>query len=164
MNREKNILIFSWVLTSILLLVLVPRKKVKDAHVIFLFVQAITWLFGAIVVKKKLLRYPYREFKDVTKTSFTFEYFVYPASCVLFNLYYPINKPLRIKVYYSVIFTSAISYLEALIEKYTNLLKYNSWKWYWSWISMLATFFLSRKYYLWFFNNKGNMYSTYQKQ
>ncbi|HEY8909649.1 MAG TPA: CBO0543 family protein [Desulfosporosinus sp.] len=48
-------------------------------------------------------------------------------------------------------FCTIMTILEALCEKYTNIIKYIHWTWYLTWITFFITFFISRNYYLWFF-------------
>jgi hypothetical protein len=47
------------------------------------------WLIGLVIVQLGLIEYPVRLFNHATETSFEFEYLVYPALCVIFNLHYP---------------------------------------------------------------------------
>ena len=155
MIKEKVILLLAWSLTVIMLLIFVPRKKFREAQVIFLFKQFITWLFGLIAVESKLIEYPVRIFTIATRASFTFEYFVYPAISVIFCLYYP-SKVKRFKVFlYYAGFCSAITIIEVLLEKFTVLINYLNWNWFHTWISLFITFFLSRCYYVWFFRLKA---------
>lgn len=83
---------------SFLLIKFIPKNMVREAHVAFLFKQLITCLFGLLVVENGNIKYPYRFFfKKSTKSSFTFEYFVYPALNALFNTYYPEKRNKYIK-------------------------------------------------------------------
>ncbi|MFV2049597.1 CBO0543 family protein [Metabacillus sp. YM-086] len=149
---DNTIELLAWIITSILLIKFVPRKRIREAIVSFLFKQVITWLVGLLVVEKDLISYPNRLFfKKTIKSSFTFEYFVYPGLCALFNLYYPENKPKILKVLYYSFHTSIITIFEIIAVKYTNLIKYNKWKWYWSFITMYMSYFLSRIFQRWFF-------------
>lgn len=149
---DNTIELLAWIVTSILLIKFVPRKRIREAIVSFLFKQVITWLFGLLVVEKDLISYPNRLFfKKTIKSSFTFEYFVYPGLCALFNLYYPENKPKILKVLYYSFHTSIITIFEIIAVKYTNLIKYNKWTWYWSFITMYMSYFLSRIFQSWFF-------------
>jgi hypothetical protein len=149
---EKTIEISSWVVTALLLIKFVSRNNVRKAQVPFMFKQVITWLLGLLVVEKNLISYPYRLlFKRALKSSFTFEYFVLPALCALFNLYYPEKRHSAIKLLYYLFHTSIITGFEAFAVKYTNLIKYNKWTWYWSFISIWLSYYLSRIYYRWFF-------------
>lgn len=154
-NRlEKMIETSSWIVTSVLLIKFVPPNRMKEAQVSFLFKQVMTWLFGLIVVEKKLISYPYRLFfKKVNKASFTFEYFVYPALCSLFNLYYPEKKNNFVKILYYCFHTSIITGFEVFAVTYTNLIHYKKWSWKWSFITIWFTYYLSRIYFKWFFND-----------
>lgn len=149
---EKNIIISSWIITSLLLILFVPRDKIREAQIPFLFKQVITWLFGLVVVEKGFIEYPYRLFfKKANKSSFTFEYFVYRT---LFNLYYPEKRNALIKVLYYFFHTSIITFLEIIAVKYTKLIRYKKWTWYWSFITLWMTYYISRVYYRWFFRNR----------
>ena len=154
---EKIIEISAWVVTALLLIKFVPRNRIREAHVTFLFKQAVTGLFGLLVVEKNLISYPYRLFfKKTIKSSFTFEYFVYPALCSLFNLYYPEKRNSVIKLLYYFFHSSIITVFEAFAVKYTNLIKYKKWTWYWSLITMWLTYYISRIYYRWLFKEQVN--------
>ncbi|WP_347568862.1 CBO0543 family protein [Evansella sp. AB-P1] len=150
-KKEKKILALSWIVTCILLLVFIPRKKIREAHLSFLFKQIITWIFGLIVVEKGLIKYPVRIFKKANKASFTFEYFVYPALCAIFNVNYPEKRNSFIKCLYYLFHTGLIVVFEIYAVKYTNLIKYPKWRWYWSFITIWVTYYVSRLYYRWYF-------------
>ena len=152
---EKNIELSAWIITSLLLIKFVPRHKIREATVAFLFKQLITWLFGLIVVEKNLIKYPFRLFfKKSNKASFTFEYYVYPAICALFNLHYPENRSYFIKSFYHLFYTSIITIFEVFSVKYTKLIKYKNWTWYYTYITLWLTFYLSRIFHRWFFKLK----------
>lgn len=151
MSKEKLILISSWLVTCITLIGLVPKNKIRKAHVAFLFQQVITWLLGLLVVKFNLIRYPERFFKKSNKASFTFEYFIFPSVAVFFNLFYPDNKNATIKFIYYSFYLSLLTGLELFAERYTKAIQYINWKWYISTISIGLTLFLSRIYIKWFF-------------
>ncbi|RXI96655.1 hypothetical protein DS745_23440 [Anaerobacillus alkaliphilus] len=152
--REKTIVTSSSIVLSILLLKFVPRSKVREAHVSFLFQQVITWFFGLLVVEKGYLRYPYRIlFKKASRSSFAFEYFIFPAITVLFNLSYPKSKGILSKVFHIFSYSGVITGLEIIAVKYTKLITYVKWKWYWSFLSLSFSFILSRLYFRWFFKD-----------
>lgn len=82
-KKEKIIEISSWIIMFMLLIKFVPKKKIREAHVVFLFTQVVTWLMGALVVEKGNIKYLIRTFfKKTIKSNFTFEYFIFPAWCV----------------------------------------------------------------------------------
>ncbi|WP_138416691.1 CBO0543 family protein [Aquibacillus sediminis] len=151
MSRNKGILLIIWTITACLLVILVPKSKVRHAVVAFLFKQAITWLFGLLVSEKGLIKYPVRFFKKANKSSFSFEYFIYPSMCVVFNLYYPTYKHRAVKLLYYVCHAGFITISEILAMRYTNLIKYVKWKWYWSFITISMTYYSSHLFYRWFF-------------
>ncbi len=151
MNINVLILGIAWILTITMLIVFVPKNKVREAQVIFFFKQMITWISGLVVAQYGLVEYPVREFANATKASFCFEYFVYPSICVVFNLYYPEHRS-RIKQFlYYIYYCTVMTIIEVLCEKYTNLVAYIHWTWYVTWLTFFVTFYISRKYYVWFF-------------
>jgi hypothetical protein len=161
MSLERIILIAVWTITVVGLAALTPRQSIRPAVVIFMFKQVITWLFGVLVVEYRLIAYPVREFVYASRTSFSFEYFIYPAVCVVFVLRYPERKPLLHRIGWYVFFPTWMTIAEVLIEKYTLLIRYLNWSWYLTWLTLFVTFFLSRHFYLWFV--KKNVGATPQQ-
>jgi len=152
---EKSIEISAWIVAALLLAKFVPRKRIREAHVAFLFKQVITWFFGLLVVEKNLISYPYRLFfKKAIKSSFTFEYFVFPTLNVLFNIYYPEKRNLFLKASYYASHTLLVTFLEWIALKYTKLIRYENWTLYNTFISIWLSYYVSRQYQRWFFKNK----------
>lgn len=144
-----------YIVSLFLLLKFVPRNKIRQATLTILFKQVMTWVFGLLVVEKGLIHYPYRPFfKKTYKASFSFEYFFYPVLCVLFNLYYPVKKSLLVRILYQMTHASVITYLESLMEKYTKLITYKKWTWYWSLITLWVSNLISYCFYQWFFKGQ----------
>ena len=154
-RREKTVMMSAYIIGIFLLLRFVPKDKIRHAAVAFLFKQVITWLFGLLVVEKKLIEYPYRPFfKKTYKASFDFEYFLYPVLCVIFNLHYPKKRNPLIKTLYYFMFAALTTGFEGLIVKYTKLVRYKNWNLYWSFITMWFTNYLSHVFYTWMMNDK----------
>lgn len=148
------ILLICYIITVLLLLFLIPRHKLREAIVIFFFKQLLTWLIGLIVAQLGLIVYQVRSFPDATNTSFDFEYFFYPSICVLFNLYYPNGKgPIGEFMHYFY-YCTVMTILEVVFETYTNIIQYIHWHWTLTWVTLFITFYLSRKFYLWFFKKE----------
>ncbi len=156
MGHETIILIIAWIVTIAALIIFVPRFKIRDAILIFFFKQLITWIFGLLVVELGLIVYPVRSFANATQSSFDFEYFIYPAICVIFNLHYPVGKKKLRQLAHYIIFCSAITIVELLVERNTEIINYIHWDWYVTWITLFITFYASRKFYIWFFKLKKN--------
>lgn len=151
MKLEPIIETSSWIIMIVLLLIFVPRDKMREAHIIFFFKQLITWPIGFAVAQMKWIEYPIRFFDNASNTSFTFEYFVYPAIAVLFVLHYPRTSRWNIQCIYYITYSSTLTLIEVILEKYTLLIKYQNWHWYWTWASIILTLSITRKYYIWFF-------------
>lgn len=155
-RKEKTIIVFAYIISAFLLFKYVPKDKIRHASVLFLFKQVITWLFGLLVVEKNLIEYPYRPFfKKSYKASFSFEYFFYPVYSVLFNLYYPEKGNILIKALYNFMNSLLFIGLELLIVKYTELIRYKKWHWYWSFITIWLANYVSHVYYKWFFKDNS---------
>jgi hypothetical protein len=156
MSKDKGILVFCWILCVVLLKRFIPLNKLRQGVLAFLYKQVVTWFFGLVVVEKGLIKYPVRYFKKSYKGSFSFEYFLYPSICAIFNIYYPQKRSNLHKFLYINFFTSILTIIEVLIEKYTNLIKYVKWKWYWSYITMAVSNYISTLFYRWFFKEGNN--------
>ena len=157
MNINYTIIVGEWIITIALLFKFIPRNKFKKATLAFLFNQVITWLFGLLVVELRLIKYPVRLlFTYASKTSFTFEYFVYPSICGIFNVYYPTKKNFVGQFMYYFYYCTSMTILEVIFEKYTDILKYIHWTWYITWITLFFTFYVTRKFYVWFFKSNIN--------
>lgn len=151
-KKENAIVLSACIVTILLLLKYIPRNKLREALVPFLFQQAITWFCGLLVVEKKWIKYPYRMyFKTSSKSSFIFEYFFFPAFTSLYNSCYPDKKSFLFKAFYTFSYSGVVTFFEVFIEKYTSLISYKKWNWYWSFLSMSMAYCLSRLYYWWFF-------------
>jgi hypothetical protein len=156
MKKDTIIEISVWVIMIVALLLFVPRNKLREASVVYPFKLMLTWSLGLFAVQMKWIEYPdHFFFPYAHRSNFTFEFFVYPAICVLFILHYPWKKKYITQLGYFVAYCSIMTLLEVLIEHYTQLVHYIIWKWYWTWISLFLTFFLSRLYYVWFFRIKS---------
>jgi hypothetical protein len=156
MSKERIIEASVWIIMVIALLVFVPKNRIREAQAVYLFKLFLTWGLGLFVVQMKWIEYPARFiFPYAHRSDFTFEFFVYPAICVLFILYYPWKKNFFTQLGYFIAYCSIMTLLEVLIEHYTQLVHYIIWKWYWTWISLFLTFYLSRLYYIWFFRIKS---------
>lgn len=133
----------------------IPREKAAEASLIFLVTQFFTWILGLIAVEFGWLEYPVRELAKANSTSFMFEFFMLPVIAIFFILKYPFNKPISSKLAYYFIICSSFTVIEVIFEKYTLILKYHEWRWYWTWISMGLVFYIVTVIYKWFYKMKG---------
>ncbi|MFS0864865.1 CBO0543 family protein [Fredinandcohnia sp. 179-A 10B2 NHS] len=154
MRLESWVFIVVYILTTVLLF-FIPKNKLRLAVVAFLFKQILTFSLGLIVVEIGLLEYPVRIFPSVSRASFTYEYYAYPVTCAIFNVWYPTKRNIFIQLGYYAAFCSVLTFGEVLIEKYTDILTYVHWNWYITWISLFLTFFLTRLFCIWFFKKES---------
>ncbi|WP_420491016.1 CBO0543 family protein [Neobacillus drentensis] len=70
-------------------------------------------------------------------------------------MYYPEKRNKFIKSLYYLFHTLLVIVPELIALKYTKLIRYPNWKWYWSFITIWLSYFLSRMYQRWFFQNKN---------
>ena len=150
MLLDHIILTSAWIAAILLLFLFTPRNKIREAHLIFLFKQVLTWIFGLLVVEFLFIEYPVREFPYATRASFGFEYFVYPATCVIFILRFPEEGSWIKKLGWYLFWPTWMTIVEVLLERYTDLVHYMNWTWYWTWITLLITFYIPRVYFKWF--------------
>jgi hypothetical protein len=150
MNLEGIILTAS-VVVSLISLTLTPKSKVLQMQFIILFVQLPTWMLGLSAVEIGLLEYPYREFASVNRTSFVFEYVILPVLCVHLNNHYPWQASRLTKATYLAGIGLLLTGWEVVLERYTMVIKYTGWEWYWTWISVVFIFWLTQKTVAWFF-------------
>lgn len=154
MSRDTMLIVLGWIIAISMLIIFTPRNKIRHACIIFLIKQNITWFWGLVAVELRLLEYPVRSFAYSTKTSFDFEYFIYPAFCVVFNLHYPVGKGSFRQFMHYFYFCTGLTSIEILVEKYTDILHYIHWNWFITWITLFLTFVASRQFYLWFTKNE----------
>lgn len=156
-KKEKSIIISSWLVTSILLLKFIPLRKSRIAIVSFLFIQFLTWLFGLVVVEKRLIKYPFRMFfKKANKASFTFEFFIFPVVGALFNANYPEGKGIPRQLLHYLSFTAVLTGLEIYAVRKTKTITYLNWRWYYSFCLMWLCFYLSHLYQKWFLKGENS--------
>ncbi|URZ03192.1 CBO0543 family protein [Clostridium felsineum] len=152
MNIEYIIYIFESILIIFLLFRFIPKDKIREAHVAYLFKLVITWPVGLMVAEYKLIEYPVRNFAYATRANFLFEFFLYPSICTLFVVNYPERESTFHKFMYYFYYCTLLTIVEIFQERYTNVLTYIHWSWYITWSTFFITLFLAQKYNKWFFS------------
>ncbi|MDZ5472386.1 CBO0543 family protein [Bacillus sp. 31A1R] len=152
MNLERWILVGVIFVTILAIFTLIPRKRAREAWVLLLFLQVITWPAGLFVVEMGWIEYPIQLLKrtnQYNRTSLTFEFFIFPIVAIIFSLYFPNVKRLGAIIYY-VCYAGFFTCIEVLLERTTRLVEYHEWTWYWTLITVIISLFLNHKYYLWY--------------
>jgi hypothetical protein len=153
MKLEVVIIIAVWVL-SMLILFFIPSHKKRIGFIAFFFKQFITWPIGLLTVELHMIKYPIRCLADVNRTSFLYEYMAFPAVCALFNAYYPEHRGMLFKILYYTAYTSVLTGIEIILEKYTDVIEYISWSARWTFVTLWITFMMTRFFCVWFFRLK----------
>lgn len=149
-NLEYTLLISSWIAT-IVSTFFIPKKKACEASFIFILSQVFSWLLGLVVVEYGMIEYPVHILSKANSTDFMFEFLIFPVLAIHFILRYPSAKILWLRLTYFIGTISMFTLAEVIIEKYTMIIKYYSWTWYDTWISMALSFYFIMVIYKWFF-------------
>ncbi|WP_442852975.1 CBO0543 family protein [Bacillus sp. UNC41MFS5] len=131
----------------------IPRNRLREAHLVFLFAQAIGWLYVFIQSRLRNIIFPYREFPYASAMLFSLHYIIYPTFNVLFIMWCPKNKGKFVRIFYSLVFIGIHQLYEFLLERYTNLIENNNWHWYFGILTKLIIYFIIFSFYKWY--NKG---------
>lgn len=153
MNLDRWILIGIIGLCIIIIWKMVPIEKAREAWLLFLSLQVITWIAGLFAVEMRWIEYPVQLLPDANKynkTSFSFEFFLFPMIAIIFSLYFPKSNKIKVKILYYLLFAGLFTVIEVILQKTTNLVMYHQWKWYWTLISLILVLYINHQYYLWF--------------
>ncbi|MCC2684597.1 MAG: hypothetical protein K0R75_1496 [Paenibacillaceae bacterium] len=150
MGKNEYIELSIWVVSIALMLFFIPRARIREAAVSFMFTQLLSWILGYLVVYFGLLSYPKHFFATATDTSFTYEFLAFPAISAIMNVHFPTGKPVWLQIGYWLLFPTVLTLVEIVLVHYTNLILYIHWAWYISWISIAATMLLAFAFHNWF--------------
>ncbi|HEO8418880.1 CBO0543 family protein [Niallia sp. FSL W8-0635] len=153
MNMERWILIGIIAISILAILFLVPKNRAREAWVIFLSLQIITWPAGLLAVEWNMIDYPIQLFSfanEFNRSSFTFEFFLFPVTAIMFSLYFPKKSKKTGTFFYYFLFAGFFTCLEVIIERYTKLVDYLSWQGTYTLLSVMVTLFINHTYYIWF--------------
>lgn len=155
MLLERLILVAMWLFGIIGFILFIPRKDWRKGFLAFLMFQAIIWLCDMPSFQIGLLSAPVREFPKATDLPITIDYFFYP---VLFSIFYikkRVNGSRTSKMTYFFVWISVITLFDIIIERYTDLLKYETLPRFGMWIYIGFLFFISQLCCNWFYKDKS---------
>ncbi|QDI92513.1 hypothetical protein EPH95_16040 [Salicibibacter halophilus] len=122
-------------LMALPILLLRKRSSIKDWVIAYLFNGITNGIIDNILASYKVLAYPVRHFPKLFNTSLLFDVLVYPTFTVFFNQWTDKDKP-KIIFLKLLALTIPANLVEWLIEKKTNLVKWNKgWNFWYSLIS-----------------------------
>lgn len=83
----------------------------------------------------------------------TTDYFLYPLLCGFYIIYEP-NQRLFVRFIYLSACISALVLIDLMFVKFTGLIEYLNYAWYWTWLVFFCIFAITNIIYQWFFRSK----------
>lgn len=139
MSIEFVTLIVIWAIGVISFFIFTPKCHRRKLIFGYLVCKTLTWLSSLLYVNYNLLIFPIREFPKATDLLLTTEYFFYPLLCGFYIIHEP-KSNYFIQFLYLSLWVSILVIIGVIIEKYTNLIEYTHYHWYWNWLNLLCIF------------------------
>lgn len=131
----ERIILWSLLIIGITLLFSSLRKPpIKNWILIFSLSSIFSTFFGVLVVEEKMLEYPVRFLSTYFSSSLLYEYLLFPVVCIYFYQTTYRSRYLNI-VLQCIFYTTALTIIEFFIERYTELIKYHTWTWEYTFLS-----------------------------
>ncbi|HET7577785.1 MAG TPA: CBO0543 family protein [Bacillales bacterium] len=118
------------------------KPPFKDWSIIFLLAGFLSGMLDLFVTAKKFLIYPTKVYGDI-RVSLLFDYLLFPITGVLYNqityrsgILGALGKALYLSV--------PMTIIEAWMNRYTKLIKWVRWKWWYTLLTLTFTFWLER--------------------
>lgn len=124
MTVERVILIIVWIVCLVIIPIKIPKHRIREAVLLFLSTQMITWIMSLLLVEWQAIENPVREFPAASGSNFTNNYLFFPLVSTLFALYYPSRKSEVIRFFYHLRVVLFLAIYLMLISSYTEILKY----------------------------------------
>lgn len=132
----ERIILWSLLIIGIALFFYSLRKPpIKDLILIFLLTSFFSIFLGVLVVEDKMIEYPINFLSNYFSSSLLYEYLLLPVVCIYFyqSTYYSRYPSMILKC---ALYTSVLTIIEVLLERYTDLIEYHTWTWIHSFISI----------------------------
>jgi hypothetical protein len=150
MGKNEVIELSIWIVSIALMLIFIPKARVREAAISFMITQLLSWILGLLVVYFGLLAYPKHFFATATDSSFTYEFLAFPAVSAIMNVNFPTDKPVLIKIGYLLLYPTIMTVIEIALVHYTDLIVFKRWAWYTSWLTIAATMLIAFGFHNWF--------------
>ncbi|WP_280525622.1 CBO0543 family protein [Neobacillus mesonae] len=112
------------------------------------------WLCDMPAFKYGLFSAPVRELPKATDLPLTIDYFFYPVWFAIFYVHKRIQANLWSRMTYFFVWVSVITIFDIVLERYTDLIEYETVAWYGIWIYFMILFFVSQVCCDWFFKDQ----------
>ncbi|CAM3832732.1 CBO0543 family protein [Marinicrinis lubricantis] len=138
MSLEWIVITLMWCV-GVISVVVCPKQHLRKLLFTMLLCQALTWVTTLIHVYYGLLSFPVREFPKATDLLVTTEYFFYPLICGYYVVYEP-SRHVGARMAYLALWVTGLTTIDIVIERYTDLIEYIHYSWYWTWIVFFGLF------------------------
>ncbi|HET7628704.1 MAG TPA: CBO0543 family protein [Bacillales bacterium] len=121
----------------------VRKPPMKEWLIVFFLTSYFSTFFGVIVVENDMVTYPIGLFDNYFDTSPLYEFLLLPVVSIFYcqtTSHASWSGILRQGIGYTTVLTAG----ETILERYTNLVHYNSWTWQSSYVSIFALLFAVR--------------------
>ncbi|QGQ45541.1 CBO0543 family protein [Metabacillus sediminilitoris] len=132
----ERIILWSLLIIGITLFFYSLRKTpIKDLILIFLLTSYFTIFLGVLVVEEKMIEYPISFLSNYFSSSLLYEYLLLPVVCIYFYQATNYSRYPSI-ILKCALYTSVLTSIEVLLERYTDLIEYHTWTWIHTFISI----------------------------
>ncbi|MDQ0899030.1 CBO0543 family protein [Paenibacillus sp. V4I7] len=131
------------VLSLIILLITLKKSLIRDCLYVFLITVFFSSFIPVILIEQHYYEHPVRFLSQYFSSAVLFDYLAFPTINVLFNLTTKRSKHVGVLAQ-AFLYSALMTTVEFLLERYTELIKYYSWTWMHSFVT-LFTFFLFLK-------------------
>src|SRR3954452_23429558 len=151
---EYKILAAMWLFGFIGFILFIPQKERRKGLLAAIMFQAFIWLFDMPSFTYGLLSAPARMFPKATDLTVTINYFFYPILFAIFYVHRKAKNSQWFRITYFLVGISLLTIFDIVLERYTDLIKYESLTWFGMWIYLGFLFFISLVCCNWFYKEK----------
>jgi hypothetical protein len=140
----ERIMLWSLLILGIaLFLFSLQKPPIKTKLIIFLLTAYISTFFGVLVVEKNMLKYPINLFSNYFSSSLLYEYLLLPMVCIYFyqTSYHSSYFGMVLQC---AMYTAALTIIEVVLERYTDLVEYHTWTWLYTLLSIFLLMMVIR--------------------
>ncbi|MCM3763685.1 CBO0543 family protein [Neobacillus niacini] len=157
MSFDYFIIVMIWVISIITLFLAIPKARIREFVAVFLFFQALTWMFSITLTAFGLLSTEVRLFEHATKISFTSEFAFYPTLAVVFHRFYPEKAGKRKVILHYLLFVGIILLYMYLLDKFTGIMNGEiTEQLIRTFFNFIFEFWLLRQYMVWFMRSMSS--------
>ncbi|WP_231507701.1 CBO0543 family protein [Bacillus sp. UNC41MFS5] len=151
---EYMILAAMWLFGFIGFILFIPIKDRRKGLLAAIMFQAFIWLCDMPAFTYGLLSAPVRLFPKATDITVTINYIFYPILFAIFYVHRKAKNSPWFRFTYFFGWISILTIYDTVLERYTDLIKYESLTWYGMWIYIGFLFFISLVCCNWFYKEK----------